>query len=126
MHARAPSGPSSGRRRCHLDKKEGLRYALELMHAILQYDLLGRPGVKVERPVEERAGCYAAKFPLDDCFWLIMCATCTNVKRTCDGQVVHGRARCTCARCMLLLEVRQQCMFIGPAFRGLLASLGAG
>ena len=102
---------------------EAIRCALELMHAILQYDLLGRPGVKMDRPVPERAGCYAAKFVLDDCYWLIMCATCLNVKRSCDGEVTHARARCPCLRCKLLLKVRQQCMFIGPAFRNLLMSL---
>ena len=86
---------------------EAMRCALELMHAILQYDLLGRPGVKLDRPVAERAGCYAAKFPLDECYWLIMCATCLNVKRSCDGEVAHARARCRCLRCELLLKVRQ-------------------
>ena len=100
-----------------------LRCGMDLMHCILQFDLLGRPGVHLDRPVSQRAGCYAAKFPLDDIYWLLMCCTCTNIRRNCLGAVARARARCSCVPWRLLLKVRQQGMFIGPAFRNLLISL---
>ena len=55
--------------------ERGVGAAEKLMHELLQYDLLGRPGVGMLKPVSERAGCYAAKSTMDDAYWMIMCAT---------------------------------------------------
>ena len=95
----------------------------KLMHYILQLDLLGRPGADISIPVVERAGCYAAKFMLDDCFWLLMCICCQVARRKCPRTVVSIQPRCQCRCCLRILRLRKKFMFMGPAFRDLLVAL---
>lgn len=95
------------------------RICEDVMEKVLNVPLLGCPGNK---PLEERALCYAAKFVLDSIYWLLIAASCWHAKKRGVPGRVH-KYRCDCPPCLLILQVRKKFMAIGPAFRMLTLAL---
>eukprot|EP00959_Pyramimonas_sp_CCMP1952_P430884 9024054-Pyramimonas_sp.AAC.1 len=60
---------------------------------------------------------------LSDIFLLVGCAVCSHAGRPaeCGGEGrIRGRSppvRCRCPQCALLLRIRCECIFVGPAPR---------